>query len=210
MTPIKESLDIIIAIFAVVGAVFACGRALRPIAHRVSNALDRLEMTSDAVLGKEDSPGLVARFDEFSNSFSLVRREVMPNGGSSMSDRMSQLLGEMRVRLDFDLTTGHFSMDRNGHMVWANKAFHHWFGTRPDDVLGMRWLGLIHPDEREGVAQDVYRAVKDGRFTRINARFQDGAHGWLTIHAEMTPLRGSSGHLIGFNGFVQVEPERRA
>lgn len=201
----KDTLDWIIAFAAVVGIAYTVWRAGRRVAAKVNALMERLDLTADAVLGSEDTPGLLEITQTQNVLLEALRREVIPNGGSSMNDRVSLLLGEVRSRLDSDPATAYFAADKHGEVIWVSRSYLRWFGARMEEVTGRRWLGLIHPAERERVAEEWNFAIKDGRQARGAARYQDGNGGYISVYAESQPIYGSTGVVIGHHGWLRVD-----
>lgn len=201
----KETLDWIIALASVLGIAFAVWRAMRRISKKLNALMDRLDLTAAAVLGNEDRPGLVEVTEAQNRLLESLRREVLPNGGSSMNDRISLLLGEVRSRLDSDQATAYFAADKHGDIIWVSRSYLRWFSARMEEVMGRRWLGLIHPIDRERVAEEWAFAIKDGRQARGTARYQDGQGGYIAVYAESQPIYGSTGMVIGHHGWIRVD-----
>jgi PAS domain S-box-containing protein len=201
----KDSLDWLLAFAAVLGVAWTFLRAGRRVATKVNALMDRLDLTADAVLGNEDNPGLVEVTQAQNQLLEALRREVLPNGGSSMNDRISLLLGEVRSRLDGDQATAYFAADKHGDVVWVSRSYLRWFGARMEEVMGKRWLGLVHPTFREQVAEEWYRAIKDGRQAKGSAKYQDGQGGYILMYAESQPIYGSTGTVIGHHGWLRVD-----
>lgn len=201
----KDNLEWLIAFAAVLGIAYTGWRAFRRLTRKIYALMDRLEMTAEAVLGDEDRPGLVASTEAQNKLLEALRREVMPNGGSSMNDRISLLLGEVRSRLDSDQATAYFAADKHGDLIWASRSYLRWFGVRMEELAGKRWLGLVHPTDRERVAEEWAFAIKDGRQARGTARYQDGQGGFVSVYAESQPIYGSTGTVIGHHGWLRVD-----
>lgn len=201
----RETLEYIVTLAAAAGVIYTCYRAAKRPYLKIMNAVERMSDTADAVLGSEGSPGLVARSEEQMALLEQLKNEVLPNHGSSMNDRISLMLGETRSRLDSDHHTAYFSANRYGEFVWVSRSFLKWFGCKPEDTHGFRWLGLIHPDDRDAVAEEWQYAIKAGRQTRLETiRLQTGANTWLTVYFDAQPIYGGASLVIGFHGWVRI------
>lgn len=100
---------------------------------------------------------------------SVMSAALGPNGGSSLYDKItatearSQISG---VRIDwlfdqFDRPIFEFAPD--GTNVRINAAFANQFGYAPADMLGQKWVGMIHPEDRERVMTEWEHALADQR-----------------------------------------------
>lgn len=200
----RDALEYIVSWGAVIGIVYTAYRAAKRPYLKIMGAVERMGDTADAVLGSAGSPGLVARSEEQMALLEQLRNEVLPNHGSSMNDRISLMLGETRSRLDSDHHTAYISANRYGEVVWVSRAFLKWFGAKPEDAHGLRWFGLVHPEDRDDVAEEWMYAVKAGRQTRLSLRIQDGAGGWLQVYMDAQPIYGGTDVVIGFHGWVRI------
>lgn len=218
----RDVLEYLASLSVVAGAVYAAYRASRRPYRKIMSAVERMGETADAVLGTNTQKSLIDLVAEYQKRFDdqmweqrevleQLRQEVMPNHGSSMNDRISMMLGETRSRLDSDHLTAYFSANRHGEMVWVNRTFLKWFGCKPEDTFGHRWFGLIHPDNRDRVAEEWAYAIKAGRQTRFShIRVQNGSGGWNNVCFDVQPIYGGTHLVIGFHGWVRFSPAQDA
>lgn len=94
--------------------------------------------------------------------------------------------------------------DADGSVAFVNRTYREYFNVTEDDVHGMRWLRLLHPDDREAYAAEFLRCVEQRvpfhRRTRV--RRADGQWRWVETWGR--PRLGPGGE---FNGFVGVSPD---
>jgi PAS domain S-box-containing protein len=86
------------------------------------------------------------------------------------------------------------------------------FGMDPADFAGTfdAWRALLHPDDRERVANEIERAIEERRPFRIEHRcvWQDGSIHWLEGVGEM--VLDKRGEVIGATGVTLDCDERRS
>ena len=75
------------------------------------------------------------------------------------------------------------AIDRDGRFVWANPAWEHVLGWTSDELAAMRYLELVHPQDRERIeaAEGVLVAGAALRWpdTELRVRHRDGSHRWI-------------------------------
>lgn len=204
------SLDTWEYIGKVAGAVLAVAAVIKLVKlliRRATRALARFDEVATAVLGDstQETPSLRQQISDVSAKVDRLQLEVLPNHGGSINDQMSFLRGEFRAQLDADLSTAFFAADADGLVTWVSRQFLRWFGAKEAELRGLRWFSLLHPEDRESVAEEWLLAVKDQRGTRIRARFQNGEDGWKLVTGEMSPIFGATGTLIGYRGWLRSE-----
>ena len=93
------------------------------------------------------------------------------------------LESEDRVRLAVSSAgAGLWSLDVDTGHVWATDRTRELFGSAPDEALNYeRFLGAIHPEDREGVRQSMQQAVQSGQEISVEYRvvLPDGTGRWL-------------------------------
>jgi PAS domain S-box-containing protein len=95
---------------------------------------------------------------------------------------------------------------------WSEMA-----GRPAAEALGGGWLKALHPDDRDRVVEELYRATREDRCFESKFRFQrpDGAVSWALGQA--LPERDIHGSITGFTGavtdltqYIHTENELRA
>lgn len=122
------------------------------------------------------------------------------------SERLYATLTEMSP-------TGIFRTDLQGNCRYVNSRWCEMAGLTPTEAMDRGWIEALHPDEREGVLQEWYRAVLNQRMPFVmDCRFQrpDGTITWLTVQAveETDPqgnLTGYVGSLTDISDRIQAE-----
>jgi PAS domain S-box-containing protein len=102
-----------------------------------------------------------------------IRKEVKPNGGSSLRDavedsRRISLDNRAALRAMADSTEdGHVDVQANGQWEWANAALCRWLRTGENRLLGWGWTNFIDEDERAEIRADWMQAIAERRDLRI-------------------------------------------
>jgi two-component system CheB/CheR fusion protein len=90
--------------------------------------------------------------------------------------------------------------DEQGRNVYVNQYYLDFTGLGLDDVMGMRWHDLVHPDDAPGYIADYMDAVRTRRPWRNldRVRRRDGQWRWFDNYAQ--PLFGPDGTYEGHVG----------
>lgn len=161
------------------------------------------------------------------SSLNAVKKEVLPNGGSSMSDRVNrnsevvsnilpalERIEESTLRTEAvirarDLASPWpvFEADTNGNFKWVNPALSALLGLGPDQVQGKGWLRGVHPEDANRVNVEWYDACADvrdfGEFFRLQ-NVQTGEVTRVYCRAHQLKVRDK---LIGFVGMLELTNE---
>ncbi|MBJ7435232.1 MAG: PAS domain-containing protein [Acinetobacter sp.] len=106
----------------------------------------------------------------------IVIKELLPNGGDSINDRIKQIglqINAIRLDQECDFYLSNipsFKSDKEGSLIDANPSFCHALGASKSQVLGLGWLNYIHPDDRERCRREWEDAVEYG--TEIQSTFR--------------------------------------
>ncbi|HEY1109396.1 MAG TPA: PAS domain S-box protein [Opitutaceae bacterium] len=97
---------------------------------------------------------------------------------------------------------GIFSSDPGGRTVFVNRRWCELAGLTPEQALGEGWKTALHPDDRQGVADNWAQAVKHGESSAAEFRFvrPDGAISWLV--GQSRAQRHADGTLAGYVGTI--------
>lgn len=106
------------------------------------------------------------------------------------------------------LPTPAWALDREGALVWVNRAAAEFVG-RPRSDAG-HW-GVVYPDDMPGVARSLAEAMAAGE--RVNyehrVRRADGEYRWMGVDGG--PIRDDDGNVIEWVGItVDIDEQKRA
>lgn len=96
-----------------------------------------------------------------------VTKQVYPNGGSSLPDKVDKILdNQVILKENYDALiyldetpTVRFNM--LGECIFSNLAWLRLTGfNSPDEAYGLGWLKAIHPDDREKERDDFREAIR--------------------------------------------------
>lgn len=140
-------------------------------------------------------------------SLSTFRSDVR-GGLTDIKRQLRRIDAHTRVAADVE-TDPVFFVDAAGDVTFVNRAFTSTLGWNREDLEGNGWLSALHPLDRQTVATEWFRAVKDERYfsTRARAQRRDGGprDEWYTIQALV--VRCQDGEFFGWRG--QFIPEAR-
>lgn len=137
-------------------------------------------------------------------SLGQVHHQVFPNGGGSLSDKLTKVLATtertehslgllratMRAHQDADLTQARVEIRPDGSFAWASYALQRWTGRSPKQIEGFGWINLVAHADRERVRGEVLSALREGR--ELNCRFGviDTNGGEFPVEAYAKPVHG--------------------
>lgn len=79
-------------------------------------------------------------------------------------------------------------LDPDGRRTYSSPSVRHVLGYDPDDLVGMRALDIVHPDDRPHV-QDAFQRVLEGdEVGRVEFRLRHGDGTWRTFESDMVGL----------------------
>jgi PAS domain S-box-containing protein len=91
-------------------------------------------------------------------------------------------------------------VDRDGGLLLVNRAYREFCGCGEADVLGAAWHALVHPDDRQGVVNELLAALRDRRGFAGEARVRHATGEWRRVEAHATPRLSASGEFLGLVG----------
>jgi PAS domain S-box-containing protein len=97
----------------------------------------------------------------------------------------------------------------NGHLVYANRAALEFTGRSMTHEVGLGWLEVVHPTDRDNYLA-AYRAARNSRRLfemEYRLRRHDGTYRWVLDRGQ--PLLDKSGALLGYIGFSFDTTDRR-
>lgn len=147
-------------------------------------------------------------------SLAEIKRELQPNGGHSLSDKIQRLSDRsamteqrMRAMLQSDAAERAFEANAAGEWVWVNRPLIALTGRTSEELLGNGWINAVDPADRTVVVEEWRHACKDRRECQV--RFRIGTSRiaraiWVTLHA--FPARSEANdRIISYFGFVSMD-----
>jgi diguanylate cyclase (GGDEF)-like protein/PAS domain S-box-containing protein len=97
---------------------------------------------------------------------------------------------------------GIYALDLEGRLLYANDRLTELTGLSSEQLAGVGWLDMIHPDERERVVRESGPAAGERRLaTEFRIVRPDGELRWMRTRA--SPLYGRGGQHAGFVGSLE-------
>ncbi len=99
--------------------------------------------------------------------------------------------------------------DAEGNARFVNRAYREFFGVTYEQVEGMKWRPLIHPDDEPEYVEAFLRGVRERAPVRAEARARraDGQWRWIATYAE--PRFSAGGEFLGHGGVSPDITERK-
>lgn len=134
-----------------------------------------------------------------------IRKELTPNGGSSLRDAINRVERKMEsiefaqhISWDF-YSVPMFRTDGAGACQWVNQTYLDLVKRGKEFVLGKGWESCIHYEDRENVAREWENACKDSRNFDMSYRMVD-----VNQNVIRCRCRAYGSSKTGYIGFVYV------
>jgi PAS domain S-box-containing protein len=104
-----------------------------------------------------------------------------------------------------------WSLSAAGEVTYANQRLLEYCGTTLEELTSDKWFSFIHPEDREGTAEEFARAMESRTSHRIvhRVRGADGVYRWF--HTMGEPLRNLQGEVIHWFGInLDIDERKRA
>jgi PAS domain S-box-containing protein len=102
------------------------------------------------------------------------------------------------------------AMPGEGKVVYVNQRFCNFTGRARDELLGCKWITLIHPDDAEATRLSWRHALATGEPHEITHRYRraDGEYRWFRTLAE--PLRDRENRITQWYGLnIDIDDSRK-
>jgi PAS domain S-box-containing protein len=100
--------------------------------------------------------------------------------------------------------------DANGQNEYVNQRFCDYTGLTAEQMRGLKWLSILHPDDLEMTCDRWLAAVHSGQFYEIEYRFRrfDGSYRWFL--GQGIPMKDEQGHIYKWFGTcTDIEPQKQ-
>ncbi len=119
-------------------------------------------------------------------------------------------------------TNGHFrtlvdampqqvwSAQANGSLDYVNQRVLDYFGLPAGEIIGYKWINLVHPEDQAEALRRWSEAIKNGEGYEINFRLRraDGNYRWhLAMALPMRDARGNITHWVGTSTDITTHKE---
>ncbi len=99
------------------------------------------------------------------------------------------------------LPVGVFQTDAAGQCFYVNQGYLDMVARPAEDVIGLKWLETIHPDDRARIEHE-YRQQLDANQTHYEYRIIRPNGAYLWIDATTTVERDATGQITGYTGVM--------
>jgi len=177
----------------------------------------------------------LSQMDNIQTQLTLITRQVLPNGGSSLPDSLARLetqfsvmqaksgardiqiaaIGQqvamvgmtMKATLETNPSMATFEASDMGLLTEANNTLLRWTGQQISGVRNWGWVNAVHPDDRTRVRGEWNQAVADCRQLKVRFKMLDDSGIAFYVELTMTPLPEGVAHCDKFVGVIyRVEP----
>lgn len=139
-----------------------------------------------------------------------IRKEVRPNGGSSMRDELRNTSNDLRrigatMRAHFDTNDdGHFEADAQGRFSHINETLRRWCDRSRSDLFGLGWFSCVAEHDRDKVRDEWLEAVAEGREFRKYFAMVAANGNEFTVNAQAGPVRDTvTGEVMLYVGHIR-------
>ena len=108
---------------------------------------------------------LIKEFGKQNENIKLIKDKLYPNGGTSIDDKVGQILVQMKELRSGQLNTWEimdvaiWNSDAGGRTTYVNKPYCELVRCIPTDVMGLSWLGLIAKFDRDRVEKEWEKSI---------------------------------------------------
>lgn len=157
---------------------------------------------------------LKKRFNQLSDLYLKVQKiseEFSPNGGSTLRDAINRIEDKITLQEQKTLAIiksfpiGTWISDKHGKCVDVNRSLCKIMGRTESEIKGDNWSNWIHPDERDDVFEEWYRAVNNMMTFDMTYRYVLPDGRIQKVHGVAYQLRTERNELIGFLGTLYAE-----
>lgn len=187
---------------AIAGAITSFGIIFK---KAVVPMFKTLKVIRDAA---KESYSLIREIPELRKEVTIIRQEVLPNGGKSLNDRVCriehrQIVKELQERAILeDAENGIFHCDNQGKNTYINRTYAKILKTTKDSLMGYGWRRYVKFDSEYETRWKA--AFEEGREFSINLVFEDEDGEEISCHVSLYALSSpdiQNGHL-SFLGIV--------
>lgn len=224
MMPSNATLQYIASLGAALAAIAAIWKWIWPAAV---SAYERMIAFRDSVEALPDTIRQVADIKEEVLATKAiacrVQQMVLPNGGSSLPDKIDAMRtafdarGEVLINMgkeisaltnlqkaaqDTNTRMATFETGPDGKVTKASKTYARWTGMQVSDLLNHGWLNSIHPSDMTRVRGEFVSAIQDCRTALIDYLMLDQNHVGVKVEMTLTPVPDGANPCDSFFGSI--------
>lgn len=205
MITLQEALDLAPAVMSAIGGLagvvfWIYKKCIKPTlqwGHRMSEAAVRVNAN-------------VAAVEEVKTKVGWIQQELQYNGGGSLRDMVSEIHARVVLSQQFDRALADslpyviWHADEAGNFLWTNRMWEKLTGMPTERSKGKGWILAIHPEDRDEVVTEWFRATKDAREFVMSFRLRDEAGHETPVVGQAFVMRNERGEALGHVGSAVV------
>lgn len=148
------------------------------------------------------------RFENCVSSIENIKKEFTANGGGSLKDHIGRLSVELseikqsqRAQLAYNIHPI-FEADKDGHCIYANRAYLRMLGVGIEEIEGQGWKSFIHPDSKDLVFREWEAAVNDQRDFKLTYKFLAADGHEICASCEAFAIKNDKKELLKYIGTI--------
>lgn len=182
-------------------------KVLIPIIH--GNTLWGLLETTQSYAPRQWQPEEVALLQQLATQLAIAIQQATAYQ-QSQTELIERRQTEARLReseqryatLAAAAPVGIFRTDVEGNCIYVNQRWCTIAGLTPEEALGRGWIKGLHPDDRDNIIDEWYRATQENRSFILEYRFQrsDGTVSW--VFGQGVAERNAENKVTGYVGTI--------
>ena len=161
---------------------------------------------TDITNGLKTIPTLETSVTNLKKDVDTIRKHVLPNSGSSLSDAVARAEGSiqrvseqlslmsetMMAENDADDVVGRFYSDPEGGNTYVNQLYARWMGVGKAELMGWNFLNFIHPEDVDQVRSHWQLCRTENRQYRNIHRMVTAIGDTIRVKVVATPVPENS------------------
>lgn len=104
-----------------------------------------------------------------------------------------------------------WTANARGQLLYFEPRWLTWVGLPLDQVIGDKWLQVVHPDDVDQTRQAWANAVLTGEPLDIEYRLRDASESYVWVRSRAVPRRDAASHIVKWYGTTEnIETRKQA
>ena len=159
------------------------------------------------------SARIFSKLDDLQDQLGEVFDQIRPNGHGSVQEILVHMMEQQSESYALNHAMLHadnravFLADSDGQITMTNRAHSYLTGFRADQLEGIGWINVIHPDDRKAL-MSKWRAAVDGKYGLNEPMVRYVTPNGRTYHISVDVFKqlDPKGGLRGYLGLVELIP----
>lgn len=127
----------------------------------------------------------------------LMRVDRLDSGHAQMSQSVRMLVHSNTMPM--------WEADQQGSIIYSNAAYERLTGREFDEIQGMGWVNLVHPEDRNSTIEVWDKSIAIRKPVSVRCRmFSNDEAGWANVKLHANPCLTPDGKIIGFYGTIEL------